>query len=195
MNKKTCGEPPRIATWFLAVFGCSPDNDAIVGDLAECYRAGRSRGWYWWQALVAIVVGLSQETRRNKLLAARCIGAGSVLAIVFSELLQRVLIPHSIVSSLRFFSPMFSILLVAACVASIHLGKAMASLHSKYRRAFAVLYVIAFCSTLYVCWIATLLTAASARTTGHVVLGGFINYLWVLRALSGSNLFQTRMAR
>ena len=195
MNKNTSGEPPRIATWFLAAFGCSPDNDAIAGDLTECYRAGRSRGWYWWQTLVAIVVGLSQEARRNKLLAARCIGVGSVLAIVFSELLQRVLIPHSIITSLRFVSPMFSMLLIVACAASIHLGKAMASLHSNYRRAFTVLYVISFCSTLYICWITTLLTAAPARTTSHVILGGFINYLWVLRALSGSNLFTTRMAR
>lgn len=185
----TRGEPPRIATWFLAVFGCSPDNDAILGDLAEGYRAGRSRGWYWWQSLVAIVLGLSQEAGRNKLLAARCIGAGIVLAVIFSELLQRVLIPYSIVTSLRFVSPMFSTLLIAACVASIHLGESMASVHSNYQRAFTVLYVITFCSTLYVCWITTLLTAASARTTSHVILGGFINYLWVLRALAGSNLF------
>jgi len=91
-------DPPRIAACFLAVFGCSPHNEAIAGDLAECYRAGRSRTWYWWQTLVAIVLGLSQEANRNKLLAARCIGAGSGLAITFSELLQRILIPHSIVS-------------------------------------------------------------------------------------------------
>src|SRR5262245_21207105 len=123
INRMTCGEPPRVATWFLAVFGCSPDNDAILGDLAEGYRAGRSRTWYWWQTLVAIVLGLSEEAGRNKLLAARCIPAGVVLAIIFSELLQRILIPHSIVTSLRFVSPMFSILLIAACVASIHLGK------------------------------------------------------------------------
>jgi hypothetical protein len=187
-------DPPRIAAWFLAAFGCSPHNEAIAGDLAECYRAGRSRTWYWWQTLVAIVLGLSQEASRNKLLAARCIGAGSVLAITFSEFLQRILIPHSILASFRFVSPVFSMLLIAACVASIHLGRSMARLHSNYRRAFAVLYLVSFCSVLYVCWIATLVTSAPARTSSHVILGGFINYLWVVRALAGSNLF-TRTAQ
>src|SRR6185503_111588 len=38
---------PRIATWLLRRFGPSEQNQVLVGDLAEHYRSGRSRWWYW----------------------------------------------------------------------------------------------------------------------------------------------------
>jgi hypothetical protein len=50
--------PPPIATWMLEhfTFGCR--NEALVGDLCEEFRFGRSDGWYWRQVLGAIAIGL-----------------------------------------------------------------------------------------------------------------------------------------
>ena len=45
----------------------------IIGDLAEQYRLGRSRTWYWRQVFVAILTGLFNECRENKLLTARAL--------------------------------------------------------------------------------------------------------------------------
>ena len=36
---------------------------ALVGDLAEEYRAGRSAVWYWWQVLASIVVSAGRQQR------------------------------------------------------------------------------------------------------------------------------------
>jgi hypothetical protein len=47
--------PPTIATWLLRHFGYGRNNDAIIGDLTERYRQGRSRRWYWRQVLVAMI--------------------------------------------------------------------------------------------------------------------------------------------
>src|SRR6266566_4775556 len=53
-------QPPRLATWLLRHFGSSPNMDAIVGDLNEQYRQGRSRGWCWMQVLIAILLNGGQ---------------------------------------------------------------------------------------------------------------------------------------
>jgi hypothetical protein len=47
-------EPPKVAAWLLRHFGCSPNNDVVIGDLNERYQQGTSRMWYWRQVLVAI---------------------------------------------------------------------------------------------------------------------------------------------
>src|SRR5688572_4832927 len=98
----TSRQAPGIATWLLRLFGCSPDNEAILGDLAEHFRSGRSRFWYWREVFVAVVVGLYEETTKNRFLTLRCIAAGVVLAIVLSALLQRLVVPHLLVTSYRF---------------------------------------------------------------------------------------------
>jgi hypothetical protein len=54
---------PRLATWQLRHFGCSPNNEAILGDLDERYREGRSAAW-WRQAAESIVTSLFQEVSR-----------------------------------------------------------------------------------------------------------------------------------
>ena len=66
----------------------------------------------------------------------------------------------------------------------------MAGFHRHHPRAFVVLYVISFCSVLYVCWLATLFKFEPARASSNVIFGGFVNYLWVLAALAGSRLFE-----
>lgn len=50
----TC--PPRLATWMLLhLIPCDHD-EALAGDLLECFRAGRSGAWYWRQVLTAIAI-------------------------------------------------------------------------------------------------------------------------------------------
>ena len=69
-------QPPKIPTWLLRHFGCSPHNAAVIGDLDERYRRGRSPIWYWRQAAAAIVVSFFQEVRSHKLLTVRAIVVG-----------------------------------------------------------------------------------------------------------------------
>src|SRR5262245_58401889 len=79
--------PPVIATWFLTEFGCSPQNESLIGDLTEEYARGRSRVWYWWQVVVALVAGLLQEVRTQKALAARALITGWFFVSLFALLL------------------------------------------------------------------------------------------------------------
>ncbi len=51
--------PPALATWLLK--HAARGNDALVGDLLEEHRRGRSVAWYWRQVLMAVVVTLSRE--------------------------------------------------------------------------------------------------------------------------------------
>jgi hypothetical protein len=50
-------EPPPIASWILE--HCIPGqrDQALAGDLLEEFQGGRSHGWYWRQALAAVLVG------------------------------------------------------------------------------------------------------------------------------------------
>jgi hypothetical protein len=61
-------QPPPVATWLLRHFGCSPNNEAIIGDLDERYREGRSAAWYWRQAAASIVTSFFEEVSGHKLL-------------------------------------------------------------------------------------------------------------------------------
>jgi hypothetical protein len=78
--------PPVIATWMLRHFGCSPNNDAFIGDLAEEYfRKGAM--WYWRQALKAIPVSAFREVRARKWMAARAVAAGFAIWTAFVVLI------------------------------------------------------------------------------------------------------------
>ena len=77
--------PPKSARWLLRQFGSSPNNNAVIGDLDERYREGRSRIWYWRQAAVAIVVSFLNEAWTHKLLTARAILTGWIAFMVSRE--------------------------------------------------------------------------------------------------------------
>src|SRR6185295_3636982 len=62
----TSRSAPRTATWFLYQFGAGLENDAAIGDLAEKYQLGGSRGWYWRQVLSIVIGGLNHDVRRDK---------------------------------------------------------------------------------------------------------------------------------
>lgn len=66
--------PPKLATWLLDRLGFATQNPALVGDLLEEFRGGRSRGWYWRQTLTAIAAGVrcNVRNRKNEAWAAFC---------------------------------------------------------------------------------------------------------------------------
>jgi hypothetical protein len=46
MNRR---RPPRLAIWLLKSLGFIRRNPALIGDLLEEFRNGRSEAWYWRQ--------------------------------------------------------------------------------------------------------------------------------------------------
>ena len=57
----TLDRPPRIATWLLEHLAPGPRNESLAGDLLEELRSGRTAGWYWRQAIDAIVIACSRQ--------------------------------------------------------------------------------------------------------------------------------------
>ena len=68
--------PPRVAIWILRTLGSGPDIEALLGDLSEEYRSGRSRVWFWWQVLTAIPITLVREVRAHVVLIVRAVALG-----------------------------------------------------------------------------------------------------------------------
>jgi hypothetical protein len=58
-------EPPPLATWLLNHLRHGDEDEALLGDLLEDFRRGRSAAWYWRQVLAAILVGLLQALRHR----------------------------------------------------------------------------------------------------------------------------------
>ena len=83
--------PPKGAAWLLNRFGCSPNNDVVIGDLYERYRHGRSRMWYWRQTLTAIAIGLFREVRRDKARTLVAIATGWIMLGVYQLIRSRLL--------------------------------------------------------------------------------------------------------
>ena len=72
----TSKKPPRVATWMLKRFGSGPNNDSVLGDLAEQYLQKDSAMWYWRQAMKAIPVSFFKEIQGHKWIAARALLTG-----------------------------------------------------------------------------------------------------------------------
>lgn len=85
--------PPALARWLLTHFGCSPNNDAVVGDLNERFQAGRSGGWYWRQASTAIWSSLLADLRMHGMLAIRALAAGWILVITYITFSRKLVTP------------------------------------------------------------------------------------------------------
>lgn len=79
-------DPPRGATWLITRLGCGPTVESLLGDLIEEFGGGRSRLWYWRQAIAAIVIGFGQEIRAHSVLAARAVLTGSSVLVLFGWL-------------------------------------------------------------------------------------------------------------
>jgi hypothetical protein len=75
-------QPPALATLLLDRLG--PADESLAGDLHEEYATGRSKLWFWRQALAALACGTVAEIRRSPVGTVRSIAAGwAVTAAVF----------------------------------------------------------------------------------------------------------------
>jgi hypothetical protein len=74
---------PVAATWLLKKF--RPGDEALLGDLLEDSRNGRSVWWYWRQVFGAIVTGVRKDIRDHPILALRAMATGwIVLLLIFA---------------------------------------------------------------------------------------------------------------
>jgi len=80
----TARRPPAIATWIWKHFGCGPNQEAVLGDLAEEYLRKGSRMWYWRQVLKAVPVSVFKEVRSHKRIAARAMLIGWAIWTIFA---------------------------------------------------------------------------------------------------------------
>jgi len=78
----TLKRPPVLATLLLTWLGCSPNNEAVVGDLHERYQNRQSTAWYWRQTLSAIARSVFSEICGHKLWAAYSLSAGWATSIL-----------------------------------------------------------------------------------------------------------------
>jgi hypothetical protein len=178
--------PPRLATWILKHFGCSPQNESIIGDLNERYRRGRSGLWYWRQCLVAVVSGFLNDVMGHKLPAGRALLTGwAVLYLyqwTFSPLLR-------ITAQLPRWS--FSVLVtlngILFCAIS---GWLIRRLHRPHDRSMVLVFALStYCGLP---WLFFLLAERRPLVSGRdVVLTVLSNLLVPISILIGGGIFRT----
>jgi hypothetical protein len=135
MNRKV----PVFATWLLHRFGVQRQNEALMGDLAEEYRAGKSHMWYWWQTLVAIWVTVVRDVREHKLLALRAVAMGWILAKAFIWLKYYVIFPFA--PYYDHWGPPFRLAVVQVLILAqwVLLGWLVARAHRSHAAALALM--------------------------------------------------------
>ena len=90
----TSKQPPTVAAWMLRHFGSGPNNEALLGDLAEQYRQNDNAMWYWRQAMKAIPVSFFKEIRGHKAIAVRALLMGWGLWTVYILEIVPLLTPY-----------------------------------------------------------------------------------------------------
>jgi hypothetical protein len=75
-------EPPRLADRLLTRLLPTSLAETLVGDLHEQYQRGRSRGWYWLQAIEVCVPLLTRNLRSHKLLTVRAFALGWAMLVL-----------------------------------------------------------------------------------------------------------------
>jgi hypothetical protein len=83
-------QPPRVASALLRWMG--PHDEALVGDLLEAYRDGKTNWWYWRQVLTAIAFGAVDTVRSHPVLALRAIALGWLVVWLYVNYLLSTVI-------------------------------------------------------------------------------------------------------
>ena len=73
-------KPPAVAMAILSYLG--DQADSIVGDLVEEYRAGRSRLWFWRQAVSAVAFDVIRQVGHHPARAGGAVVTGWTVLIV-----------------------------------------------------------------------------------------------------------------
>jgi hypothetical protein len=81
-------QPPRLASALLTRLG--HNNPALVGDLHEAYRAGRSALWYWRQVLASVVGSAARELWTDKWLGVQAVSTMLGLEVVLRAIWTRL---------------------------------------------------------------------------------------------------------
>ena len=190
--------PPLAATWLLKSFGCSPDNETILGDLGERYALKQDPLWYWRQIALAIASGLVHEVRSCKFLTATGMLVGWGLLVLYSTLFQILVTELNLDMMFRvgywapgypWASAGFFIFMSWAAWASV--GAALSRLYWMRARtvvlAFAVSVVPAF-----LCFALVLFVTGRAGFNLRLGLGLLCNLIGLLSFLIGAGLLRER---
>jgi hypothetical protein len=148
-------QPPRLGALLLERF--APHNEALIGDLAEEYRAGRSAIWYWGQVLLGVTLQCSVDLRRHPLIVFRGIVMGLVLLLAFGWIvapigvgLTTLLLRHALGAVVMQFQTGFFIHMALWFPASTLAGWIVARLH-KHQGATAVLGLVVVLGVFAIC--------------------------------------------
>jgi hypothetical protein len=80
----------RSALWLLRTVGSGPSIDALIGDLMEERKAGKSVAWLWGQVVLAIASTFVADIRRHPFYLLRAssmtLGLVALLALAMIEL-------------------------------------------------------------------------------------------------------------
>jgi hypothetical protein len=207
-------EPPRLAAWLLKHFGCSPNNAAVIGDLDERYRSGRSHFWYWQQVLVAIVAGLWKEVTTHRLLTLRGIVTGWLSLLLLTRLLEPFYLslhkndylpmlyermPASWFDPMevwgyygRVFQSFDWVFVSLACIACACSGSLVALLHRKRSRAMLMAFFVSRCIVVFplICFLLLGVIYMPQYATVFLELIG-ANFLALIASIIPSAFFTT----
>jgi len=185
-------EPPKPALWLLKHFGCSPNNAAIIGDLDERYRDGRSRAWYWKQACKAIAISFAQEVSGHKRRAIFAVVVGWSLLLLEGFLVLSIARSLNI-EGLGIAYPnawrtiLLALFIAASCLGWVGIGWALKRLFRPFEKPM----VLSFAVTVVA---AVMLIAFTARSRAPLIahpsligLGG--NLAGLIFLLIGAGLF------
>lgn len=144
--------PPRIATWLLNRL--SGHNEALIGDMIEEYRRGRSRLWYWRQASIAVLRTTVVDVRSHAVLALRAFVLMVVCVLCFQygliplfdvlvrdviwKLNPRLLYPEH-VTSFSFTYNFLVLRVLVPCIGYVIGARIVARLHRSHQAAFTLL--------------------------------------------------------
>lgn len=182
--------PPRAARWLLNHFGCSANNAAVVGDLDERYRRGRTAAWYWQQALLTIVLSFVSEVWRHKWLTLRALSIGWSIFIISRYALSAI---YQLFFTLAVWSTSWrhewiptTAQVLEVLLSGILSGWLIARLHREGPRTMVLAYMIFALAVHYGSFAITLLS-------GRVYLDNAILFtaLIAIGTLIGGGLFNT----
>jgi hypothetical protein len=150
------GEAPTVAKCLLRNFGCSPNNEAIIGDLDERYGQGRCDSWYWRQALLTVVASFFVEIWNHKLLTLRAIGVGWVVFVGWESgfNLTRELL-------WRYERLTIAVQVPEVVLFGVSAGWVVARLHPQSQRAMVLAYAACFAAVQMLWLVSASLTAPS----------------------------------
>jgi hypothetical protein len=168
---------PGIASWLLSRFGCSSNNEAVLGDLAEHYQDNHSRSWFWRQVLIALVTGFRTELSLHRLDATKAVLLGwfvlslsSLLMLsFFTILLQSHRVGAWVYQTYAALAVFLALTVMLGCVATYVCGRLLARIFRPRHRVPLLL----FAGSIVVALVVSVVTEPGTTEPRVVVNGIF----------------------